>query len=201
MQLHPGMPSLELGAVSALHELSFNAAPDADLKTDLAIETQLCRNLFFDAAQGIGGGELFLGMDAIWMKRYDPIPPPSSISTSLATSAPPATTDAAVVINPDGSPQPEILLVITEWATPDAEKAVLDSGQIQDSHTNQVLTTGEYFAKNLLHKASAYTEDRVVFENVSAANVQWLGRDEKWSTYVTRLLAEEDGRRRMNEYE
>ncbi len=185
MQLHPGMPSLELGAVSALHELSFNAAPDADLKTELAIETQLCRNLFFDAAQGIGGGELFLGMDAIWMERYDPIPSPT-----------PAATDAAVEIKPDGSPKPEILLVITEWATPDAEKTVLESGQVQDSHTNQVLTTGEYFAKNLLQKASAYTKDRVVFENVSAANVQWLGREEKWSTYVARLLAEEDGRRK-----
>lgn len=64
MQLHPGIPSLELGAVSSLYELSFSAAPDKDSKERFAIETQLCRELFMDAARGSGDGDLFLGMDA-----------------------------------------------------------------------------------------------------------------------------------------
>ena len=57
------------------------------------------------------------------------------------------------------------------------------------------MTAGEYFAKNLLQKASGYTNHHVIFENVSASIVQWLDKENKWSTYLARLLAEEDQRK------
>ena len=69
MQLHPGMPSPELGAFSSLYELSFELQLDTDHKTGLAIEMALCRNFLFDLAQKIGSGNLFLGMDAVWAKQ------------------------------------------------------------------------------------------------------------------------------------
>lgn len=189
LQLHPGMPSLELGAVSAQYEISFTPKPDADVKTGLAIETQLCRNFFLDAAQGIGDGELFLGMDAVWMERYDPLPPSSSSPPSTAIP------DSAVETKRDEETQAKecTLLLITEWASPAIETQILHSGTIeQPSHDGQVLTTGEYFTKNLLQKASAHTKHHVVFENISPANVAWLDKEEKWSTHVARLVAEEE---------
>lgn len=184
MQLHPGMPSLELGAVSALYELSFNAGHDADVKTELAIETQLCRNLLLDAAQEVGDGDRFLGMDAVWVERYGP-PPPSSSS--------PTATDSAFSKRADEREQ--ILLVITEWTNQHVEKTMLDSGRIEESRGGQALTIGEYFAKNILQRACTYTKHDVVFENVLPSNSQWLDKGEKWSTYVARLLAEGEQRR------
>lgn len=188
MQLHPGMPSLDLGAVSSLYELSFDPQPNADLKTGLAIETQLCRNFLFDVAQEHSDGDSFLGMDAVWVRRYDqiPLPSPPSIAVDSATEE---------IRQRDESPQPATLLVITEWASQAAEKAILDSGKIEESRGGQVLTTGQYLTKNLLQQARTYTKHHVVFENVSASNVQWLDKDEKWSTYVARLMAEEDQRK------
>lgn len=49
--LHPGMPTLELVAVTSLDELSFKGKPDKGVKTGLAIESHLCRSFFQDAAQ------------------------------------------------------------------------------------------------------------------------------------------------------
>ena len=73
--------------MSAVYELSFNPMPDADLKTGLAIETQLCRDFFLDAAQGIGDGDFFLGMDAVWVRQYKPLLPSSSSSASATVPA------------------------------------------------------------------------------------------------------------------
>ena len=192
LQLHPGMPSLELGAVSALYELSFNPKPDADVKTGLAIEAQLCRNIFLDAARGIGDGDSFLGMDAVWMERYDPL----ASSSSSPPSIPPSTVpDPANETNLDEETQAKenTLLLITDWASPAIETQILHSGTIEtSSHDGQVLTTGEYFSKNLLQKASAHTNHHVVFENISPANAAWLDKEEKWSTHVARLVAEEE---------
>ncbi len=179
MHLHPGMPTLELGAVSSLHELTFNPPPSAALKTGLGIETQLCRNSLFDAAQEIEDRDLFLGMDAVWMSPYEPIIPPSTFPESTME---PKETESS---------NPISLLVMTEWASRGAEKRILDSGRMGESHGGQVWTVGEYFGRNLLQRASAYTRHEVVFENVSAANVEWLDKEEKWSTYVSRLLAQE----------
>ena len=182
MHLHPGMPTLELGAVSSLYELTFNPPPSADLKTGLGIETQLCRNSLFDAAREIEDCDLFLGMDAVWMSPYEPItiiPPPTSPES---TTEPNEQTESS---------NPTSLLVMTEWASQDAEKRILDSGRMGGSHGGQVMTVGEYFGRNLLQRASAYTRHEVLFENVSAANVEWLDKEEKWTTYVRRLLAEE----------
>ena len=46
MQLHPSIPTLELGAVTSLYELLFNLPPDSEVQTGLAIEAQLCRRFF-----------------------------------------------------------------------------------------------------------------------------------------------------------
>ena len=53
------------------------------------------------------------------------------------------------------------------------------------------MTVGEYFAKNILQTAHRYINPHVAFENVSKANVAWLDKEEKWSTYWMRLFAEE----------
>ena len=192
LQLHPGMPSLELGAVSALYELSFTPKPDADVKMGLAIETQLCRNFFLDAAQGIGDGDLFLGMDAVWMERYDPLASSSSSPPSTAIPDPANETN----LDEETQAKESTLLLITDWASPAIETQILHSGTIEtSSHDGQVLTTGEYFTKNLLQKASAHTIHHVVFENISPTNVAWLDKEEeKWSTHVARLVAEEERR-------
>ena len=192
-RLHPGTPSLELGAVSTVYELSFNPTPDADVKTGLAIETQLCRNFLLDAAQGVGDDVSFLGMDVVWVRQYDP----RSLSSSSPTSA---TTDSSAETSLDGKTQEEnVLLVIIDWATQDAERMILGSGKIEESRGGQIMTTGEYFTKNILKIASRYTKHHVIFENVSASNVQWLDKEEKWSTYVGRLLAAEEDQRRIQE--
>ena len=174
-----------------MYELSFNPTPDAHVRTGLAIETQLCRNFFLDAAQRIGDGDVsFLGMDAVWVRQYDP--------RSWSSSSPPsAATDSAAEASRDGETQEEnVLLIITDWATQDAERTLLGSGKIEESRGGQIMTTGEYFTKNLLKIASGYTKHHVMFENVSASNVQWLDKEEKWSTYVGRLLAVEEDQRK-----
>ena len=183
MHLHPGMPTLELGAVSSLYELSFEPQPDADVKTGLTIETQLCRNFFSNTAQKMSDSDLFLGMDAVWLQQYE-----------LAALLSP------LKIGEEGKKdeqKPKTLLIMTEWTTQDAEKTVLESGKIKQSRDGPILTNGEYFSRKLLQQASTYANHHVVFENVSASNVQWLDKEEKWSTYVKRLIDEEE--RRMNE--
>ena len=178
LQLHPGIPTLELGAVSSLYELSFNVQPEPDLKTELSIEAQLCRNFFLDTSQEAFEGDLFLGMDAVWVERYEPAAPDSPTQPKPAISSNAAT-----------------LLIITEWTNPDAEKVMHASGKIEESRGGPSLTAGEYFDKNLLRRGSAWKEHQVVFENVSASNVQWLDKEEKWSTYVQRLMDEAELRK------
>ena len=181
MQLHPGVPTLELGAVSSLYELSFHLNLDSDIQTGIAIETQLCRSLFQEAARATGDGNHFLGMDAVWVEPYDP---DLGDRTSQAETTPLRS-----------------LFVIISWASQNSEVLVLSSGQISEPSSGGQITTGEYFAKNILHLASRYTKHDVAFECVSAANVAWLDKEERWSTYVARLQAEEDDRRKNEDTE
>ena len=187
IQLHPGIPSLELGAVSSLYELSFNPELDPDVKTGLGIEMQQCQYFFRDSAQGIGNGDLFLGMDAVWVEQYYP---------TASTSPPSVALQSAIEIRRDGEIHQKTLLVVIDWASQDGEKMISDSDRIEDPSSGEVFTTGEYFSRNILQKANGYTKHYVAFENVSKANVEWLDKEEKWSTYVARLLAEEDEKRR-----
>ena len=62
MQLHPGIPTLELGAVS----------PRLGCPDGISRRTQLCRSLFQEAAQALGDDDHFLNMDAVWVEPYDP---------------------------------------------------------------------------------------------------------------------------------
>ena len=188
IQLHPSIPSLELGAVSSLYELSFNPELNPDVKTGLGIQRQQCGIFFRHAAQGIGNGDLFLGMDAVWVEQYYPTP---------STSPPSAISESAIEIRRDGEIHQKTLLVVTEWASQDGEKMILDSDRIENPSSGEVFTTGEYFTRNILEKANGYMKHHVAFENVSKANVEWLDKEEKWSTYVARLLAEEETRKNM----
>ena len=173
--------------MSSLYELSFNPEPDPDVETGLGIQRQQCRYFFRDAAQGIGNADLFLGMDAVWVEQYYPTP---------STSPPSAASESAIEIRRDGKIHQKTLLVVIDWASQDGEKMVLDSDRIEDPSCGEVFTTGEYFTRNILQKANGYTKHHVAFENVSKANVEWLDKEEKWSTCVARLLAEEDEKRK-----
>ena len=136
-----------------------------------------------DAARASGDGDLFLGMDAGWVERYDPLAPSSPCSV---------VTESVLEKGRQEHDRRQVFLIITEWTGPYAENTILNNGRIEESSRGgYVLTTGEYFTRNLLQKASAYTRREVVFENVSASNVQWLDEEEKWSTCVARLLAGE----------
>lgn len=161
VQLHPDMPSLELGAISSPYELSFNPELDPDVKTGLGIEVQQCRYFFMDAAQEIGNGDLFLAMDAVWVEQYYSNPSSSPIS---------AASESAIEIKRDGEIHQKTLLVVTDWASQDGEEMILGSGRIEDPSSGEAFTTGEYFTRNILQKANGYMNHHVAFENVSRAH-------------------------------
>lgn len=117
------------------------------------------------------------------MERYDPLPLSSPLSV---------VTESVFGKGRQEHDRQLGFLIITEWSSPDAENTILNKGRIEESSRGgYVFTTGAYFARHLLQKASAYTRREVVFENVSASNVQWLDEEEKWWTCVARLLAGE----------
>ena len=72
-------------------------------------------------------------------------------------------------------------------------KKMLDSADPPEDWTE---TAGGYFADEILQKASRYTKHQVIFENMTASNVAWLDKNEKWSVYVARLMADEAKRRK-----
>lgn len=161
--------------MSPLYELSFSPGLDPDVKKGLGIQMQQCRYFFRDAAQGIGNGDLFLGMKAVWVEQYYPTPSTSPLS---------AVSESAIEIRRDGEKHQKTLLVVTDWASQDGEKMILDSDTIDDLSSGEGFTTGEYFTRNILQKANGYMKHHVVFENGSKANVEWLDKEEKWSTHA-----------------
>ena len=140
-----------------------------------------------DAAEDVGDGFEFLNLDAAWALPYHEIevPTPSSDITDSTSSG------EQNRHKKDKRSQPQTLLIIADWARSESERLISNSGKIDDHTNSGLLTAGEYFAKNMLQTADHYTNHRVVFENVSKVNVAWLDKEEKWSTYVARLLAEE----------
>lgn len=191
LQLHPGIPNLDLGTVSSVYELSYHSEVDENIKTGLFIEKQICRSMFMEAAEGIGDGFDFLNMDATWAEPYHAIESPSPSSDASVSAA----LEKQDQRKQDEKTQTQTLFIITDWTRPETERLISDTGRIEDHSTDGVLTAGKYFEKNMLQTADHYTNHHVAFENVSKANVAWLDRDEKWSTYVMRLLAEEQRRK------
>lgn len=187
ISLHPSIPCDELGAVTSIYEINFNSELDAKVKTTLGIEIQLCRSFLFREAETIGDGysELFLGLDAVWLEQYHPMP-----SSTISLAAP----DSAIGRKQDERTQQHTFLVIVGWANQDAEKTILESGRI-GVEGGDCLSTGDYFAKNILQRSIGYMKHYVAFENVSEGYEEWLNKEEKWSTYVARLLAEEEHRK------
>lgn len=165
MQLHPGIPSLEFGAVSSLYELSCTPEPDADVKSGLGIETQSCRSFFNEAARGTRDDGLFLGLDAVWLEEYYAIPLSFFASATLVSP---------IEVGQDRETKQRTILIVTERASQDGERAILHSGRIEESPGGRAFTAGDSFARNLLQKASGYTKYHVTFENVLEANVKGL---------------------------
>ena len=190
LHLHPGMPNLDLGTTSSVYELTYNVPVDENARTGLFIEKQLCRSMFMDAAEGVGDGFDFLNLDAAWAEPYREIESPS-VSSGGVESVGSGGQDQH---EKEKSIPSQTLLIIADWTSPGTERLVSDSGRIDDHGTGGTLTAGEYFAKNMLQTADRYTTHRVAFENVSKVNVAWLDKEEKWSTYVARLLDEEQQR-------
>ncbi len=91
--------------MSSLYELSFSPGLDPDVKKGFGIQMQQCRYFFRDAAQGIGNGDLFLGMEAVWVEQYYPTP---------STSPPSAVSESAIEIRRDGEKHQKTLLVVTD---------------------------------------------------------------------------------------
>lgn len=70
INLNPGMPSLELGAVSSPYELNFDMEPKDEFKTGLSIETQLFRNFVINAGQEVDQDDGFLAMAGLWIEPF-----------------------------------------------------------------------------------------------------------------------------------
>ena len=177
--LHPGMPSLDLGAVSSLYELSFDMEPNDEFKITLGIEIQFCHSFFFDAVEEVDQDDLILGMDGNWIEPFQlassPSPPPSSSDTLDPITETESKTET----------ERKKYLVIIDWTSQDAANKISSYGRIEKPSLNgSPCTVGDYFASNILEKSSRWSRHDVVFENVSAANVDWLDKEEKWSTYV-----------------
>lgn len=146
---------------------------DEEKKVGLGIETQVCRQYFQRIAAEIPGGEegaeANVGLNAVWLRPY------------LAMSKAVAGLDRDIIAKPEavGSAFPALtLLVIASWKDMKTEQAVLAKAN-------------EYFLKNILERGSTYEKHHVWLESVSKMNVAWLDKDEKWSTYVKRLMAVE----------
>lgn len=178
-----GMRAVDLGIVSSIYELEVDPAPSADVKIRLHIDIQLCRSLFRAATERLEDGDQFLKMDACWIEEPQQIsqfPSPSSQT--------PSTTQMDQVTLIPGTK----LFLMTEWESAAGEIKMLDSA---DPPENWTETAGGYFADEILQKASRYTKHEVIFENMTASNVAWPNKDEKWSVYVARLMADEAKRR------
>ena len=179
INLHPGMPSLDLGAASSLYELHFDIEPEDEVKTGLSIEIQLCRSFFVDAAKEVDQDDGFLAIDGSWIEPFRPAssrPSPSSASSQ---------SDPTTEIKSKSETKSKTFLVTVEWTSQDAATKVFDGGKIDNPSTDgSASTLGDYFARNILQKSSRWSKHDVLFENVSATNVDWLNRETKWSTYV-----------------
>ena len=147
---------------------------DEERKVELGIETQVCRQYFQRIAAEIPGGEegaeANVGLNATWLRPYP------------AMSKAVAGLDRDIIIKPEAirSAFPALtLLVIASWKDLKTEQAVLAKAN-------------EYFSKKNLERGSTYEKHHVWLEPVSKTNVAWLDKDEKWSTYVKRLMAAEE---------
>lgn len=190
VDLHPGIPSAELDAVSSLYELHFDEEAISDVvKTGLGIEVQLCRQFFGHAAEGVEQGYGFLNMDGVWIEKFR--------SPSMSSSGSPSVSPSATQGSVDGAEtKAKTFLVITEFLDQHQATTIFNSGSITHGpHLAAVCTAGEYFTENILQECSRWSKHDVIFETVYENNVDWLDKEEKWSVYVKRQLAEEDARR------
>lgn len=185
VELHPCFPTLDLGVVSSIYLLEFDTAPLADAKTGLRIDIQQCRYNFMEATEKLDECDRFLGMDDYWIEEHQ--------QTSQLPSLLSKTHSSPQMDQATQTPCTKLLL-ITEWASPTGETRLLANADPPIAFGNRTTTAGEYFANNVLRKASRYTKHHVMFENIDMGNVGWLDKDEKWSVYVARLMADADKR-------
>lgn len=178
-----GMRTVELGVVTSIYELEFDPAPSADVKLGLHIDIQMCRSLFNRATERLNEGDHFLKMDACWIEEPQ---------QNLQSPSPSSRTDPTTQMDQATQIPCTKLFLMTKWESAAGERRLLDSA---DPPRDSTETAGGYFADKILQKASRYTKHQVIFENVFGSNVVWLDKDEKWSVYVARLMADEARRR------
>ena len=148
---------------------------DEDTKVTLGIHTQLCRQYFQRIAAELPHDEAdaCVGQETFWLKPYP------------AMSKAVAGLDRDVIVKPeaDGSTCPTLtLLVKVDWPDLKIEQAVL-------------ARANEYLLKEILERGSTYEKHHLCLEPVTKITAAWLDKDEKWSTYVKRLLAEDELKR------
>lgn len=175
--------------VSSVYELRFDLGLDEATKMSLGIAEQAYRSGYQHIAAGLNvlgpypGHDiegLFLGIDMVWLLRCpSPSPPPLELERLLSTANRPGT-------------DPRTLLLITSWKDQEAEKVINREYQrlrnCQDSE--------DPFAKNILPKATSFTRRQVALEDITEDNVEFLDLEEKWKTWMSRMFAEEDAKRR-----
>ncbi|KAL8830871.1 MAG: hypothetical protein Q9191_001196 [Dirinaria sp. TL-2023a] len=184
IDLHPGMPSLELGAISSLYELIFDAEPSNKHSVSLGTEIQHCRDFFYKAADELDSGDPFLGMDGSWI---EPLQLASSPSTSSSSSG---ASDVTPGTKPNINTQKKTFLLILEWTDRDAMSKIFQSEIRRNPPLEgSTITLEDYFNREILQRSSSWSRHDVVLENVLGSSVAWLDKEEKWSDYVRDQLA------------
>lgn len=117
----------------------------------------------------------------VWLVRCpSPLPRPLEFEKLLSAAGQPG-------------PDPKILLLITSWKNQEAEK---DVNRIYQGVRNSKKDVEEPFAEDILPKATTFTRHQVALEEITEDNVAFLDSEQKWKTWMTRMFAEEDAKRR-----
>lgn len=185
---HPFRP-IHHDYVSSVYELRFNSGLDAVTKLGLGIAEQGRQSGLQYAAEALNVSDLWPGVDIesrfqgikmVWLARCpSPLPPPLEFERLLSAADRPG-------------PDPKILLLITSWKDQEAERDVIR--QFQGVPNSQ--DAEDPFAKDFLSEATSFTKHQVAFEDVTEDNVGFLDSEEKWKTWMSRMFAEEDRKRR-----
>jgi len=186
---HPFLPGLHHDYVSSVYELRFNSGLNEATKLDLWIAEQGYRSGYQGIAAGLNVSGpcpgvdiegLFQRIDMVWLARcLSPLPPPLEFERLLSAADRPG-------------PDPKILLLITSWKDQEAEKDVIRKYQgIPNSQDAE-----DPFAEDILPKATSFTKYQVALEETTEDNVGFLDSEEKWKTWMSRMLAEENTKRR-----
>lgn len=175
--------------VSSVYELRFDLGLNEVTKLSLGIAQQASRSGFQNVAAGLNihgpcpGLDiegLFLRIDMVWLMRCPLSPPsPSELESLLSAADRPG-------------PDPKTLLLITSWKDQEAEKNIhREYRRLQNSEDVE-----DPLAENILSKATSFAKHQVALEEITEDNVEFLDSEEKYKTWMSRMLEEENARKR-----